>query len=69
MITCNYAEFPFGSRCTRAVTHRGPVGPLCTECAERLKDDIRNGRTLLNVLAHAKGISVEALLAKIVKVN
>lgn len=52
----------FGPRCEAAATYRTPSAPLCDACAEKAMDAIRDGHTLLNVLA-------ETLLSKFVRMS
>ena len=59
---------PFGERCRKEATWRTPVAHLCDDCAKQAMDAIRDGETILNVIAEAKGISTDAILTKFVRV-
>lgn len=68
-ITCVGTPAFFGPRCGNEASYRSPTGPLCASCAERSMDAIRKGGTLLNVLAAARGIGIEELLSKYVRIR
>jgi hypothetical protein len=65
---CAGARYPFGPRCEDEVTYKSPIGGLCTACAEKAIESIRKGGTLLNILAAARGIGIEELVSKYVKI-
>jgi hypothetical protein len=68
-ITCMGSRQLFGPRCGSKATYRSPAGPLCTPCAERAIKAIWEGSTLLNVLAEARGVSIDELVAKYVRIQ
>ncbi len=68
-IRCIGTAWVFGPRCDAEATFRAPTGPLCTACAERAMEAIRKGGTLLNILAAARGVSIDELLSKYVRIK
>lgn len=66
---CCAIECIFGPRCDGEATWRSPAGPLCEGCAQDKLAAVRKGGTLLNVIAAARGVSIDDLIAKFERIN
>lgn len=69
MIECMSNDCVFGPRCRERATWRSPAGPLCDECAKEKIAAIEAGGTLLNILAAARGVSKQELVAKFQRID
>lgn len=59
----------FDDRCQAEAAYNTPAGPRCAACAEYEMETIRKGSCLLVIMAEQKGISIETLLSKYVRIE
>lgn len=61
---CTAVERIFGERCGSVATWNCPSGYRCDECAQREMQTIREGRSLISLIAPA-----EVLISRYVRIN